>query len=170
MFKWLFNPRKQRTRQHVIADQSIHHVKGFVLDEGHTAQEVSRDYGYDLVVTTYDLEGFLEPGMVLFQVKATETLRAFSNCYVYDVDIRDYNTWITERNPVILVLFEASRRKACWLAIQKYFRENITHRPKTGAKTVRVRVPIRQVLNRRAIKVMRELKREAHLPAIGGDS
>jgi hypothetical protein len=30
-------PRKQRTRQHVIADLSVHYVEGFILEEGHTA-------------------------------------------------------------------------------------------------------------------------------------
>ena len=34
-------------------------------------------------------------------------------------------------------------------------------RPKKGVKTIRVRVPTRQVVNRRAIASMRELKGEA---------
>ena len=42
-------PRKQRTRQHVIADLSVHHVERFILEEGHTAQRLSSDYGYDLL-------------------------------------------------------------------------------------------------------------------------
>lgn len=37
MPRQIFIPRKQRTRQHVIADLSIHHVEGFILEEGHTA-------------------------------------------------------------------------------------------------------------------------------------
>jgi hypothetical protein len=45
----IFGPR---TRQHVIADQGVHHVEGFIIDEGHTAAEVYRDYGYDLVMST----------------------------------------------------------------------------------------------------------------------
>ena len=40
-------PRKQRTRQHVIADQSVNHVERFIIDEGHTAQRLEKDYGYD---------------------------------------------------------------------------------------------------------------------------
>ena len=54
-------PRKQRTREHVIADLSVHHVEGFVLAEGHTAQRLERDYGYDLVLSTYDADGYAEP-------------------------------------------------------------------------------------------------------------
>jgi hypothetical protein len=37
-------PRKQRTRQHVIADLSAHYVERFILEEGHTAQRLSSDY------------------------------------------------------------------------------------------------------------------------------
>jgi hypothetical protein len=37
----------------------------------------------------------------------------------------------------------------------------VARRPKKGAKTVRVHVPTRQVVNRRAITKMRDLKRQA---------
>jgi hypothetical protein len=76
MFKRPFGPRKQRTRQHVIADQSIHHIEGFILEEGHTAQRLEKDYGYDLIVFTYDEGGYVEPGLILFQLKASETLKS----------------------------------------------------------------------------------------------
>jgi hypothetical protein len=66
-----------------------------------------------------------------------------------------------ERWPVILILFDASRRRAYWLHVQGYFREDSTRQPRRGAKTVRVRVPRRQVINRRAIAKMRDLKWEA---------
>ena len=47
-------PRKRRTRQHVIADLSVHHVERFILEQGHTAQRLSSDNGYDLLVSTFD--------------------------------------------------------------------------------------------------------------------
>jgi len=62
MVKGIFVPRKQRTRQHVIADLSVHHVEGFILEEGHTAQRLSSDYGYDLILWTFDERGYPEPG------------------------------------------------------------------------------------------------------------
>jgi hypothetical protein len=57
-----FGPRKRRTREHVVADQAVNYVERFVIDAGHTAQRLSSDYGYDLVVFTYDEQGYLEPG------------------------------------------------------------------------------------------------------------
>lgn len=153
-------PRKQRTRQHVIADLSVHYVEGFILEAGHTTQRLSSDYGYDLLVSTFDGQGYVEPGSIYFQVKGMETLDARGADYLFDLDIRDYNLWISEKMPVILALFDASRRRAYWLAVQQYFQEDVARRPKRGTKTVRIRVPKRQAISIRAIAKMRELKRQ----------
>jgi hypothetical protein len=167
MAQKIFGPRKRRTRQHVIADQSVNHVERFIIDEGHTAQRLEKDYGYDLLLLTYDEQGYAEPGLVWLQLKAAETLRAVGSDYAFDLDIRDYNLWMLEEMPVVLILFDASGRRAYWLDVQRYFHEDATRRPKKGAKTVRVRIPKRQVLNRRAIATMRDLKWEARARVLG---
>ena len=154
----IFGPRKRRTREHVIADLSVHHVEGFILEEGHTAQRLDPDYGYDLVLFTYDVQGYIEPDEVYLQLKATEKLQAVGSDYVFDLDVRDYNLWRLVTAPVILILFDASRKRAFWLYIQRYFQEDESRRPRKGARTVCVRVPKRQLLNRRAIASIRSLK------------
>jgi len=90
-----------------------------------------------------------------------EALAASGTDYVYDLDIRDYNLWVKEKMPVIFILFDASRRRAYWLAVQQYFKESVALQPKKGAKTVRIRVPRRQTVNGRAVAKMRELKWQA---------
>jgi hypothetical protein len=161
MAQQIFGPRKQRTRAHVIADQSINYVERFIIDEGHTAQRLEKDYGYDLLLFTYDEGGYAEPGLIRLQVKAAETWQTVGNDCIFDLDIRDYNLWMLEEMPVILILFDASRRRASWLPVQRYFKEELARRPKKGARTVRVHVPARQALTRRAIARMRDLKWEA---------
>jgi hypothetical protein len=151
-------PRKQRTRQHVIADLSVHHVERFILEQGHTAHRLGSDYGYDLLMNTFDERGFVEPGSVCFQFKAKETLDATERSNAYDLDIRDYNLWIREKIPVIFILYDASRRRAYWLAIQEYFRTDTSRQPRKGARSVRIRLPRRQVVNGRAIAKMRAMK------------
>ena len=167
MASQIIGPRKQRTRQHVIADQSLNHVERFIIDEGHTAQRVGNDYGYDLLLFTFDAQGYAEPGLVSLQLKATENLPAVGTDYVFDLDIRDFNLWMAEEFPVFLVLFDASRRRAWWLDVQRYFQEEVKRRPKKGAKSVRVRIPNRQVMNRRAIATMRNLKMESRIRVAG---
>lgn len=163
-------PRKQRTRQHVIADLSVHYVEGFILEAGHTAQRFGSDYGYDLLVSTFDEQGYVEPGSIYCQVKAMETLHPSGADYLFDLDIRDYNLWIKEKMPVFLILFDASRRRAYWLDVQQYFNEDGTRQPKKGAKMVRVRVPKQQAINDRAIAKMRNLKWEAIYREEGDES
>src|SRR5262249_26023934 len=97
----IYGPRKRRTRQHVIADLAVHHVEGFILEEGHTAERTSYDYGYDLVMTTYDQHGCVEPDLIFLQIKATEQLRQVRGGYVFDLDVRDYNRWMCEKMIVI---------------------------------------------------------------------
>jgi hypothetical protein len=60
----------------VIADQSFNHVERFIIDAGHTAQRLDSDYGYDLVMFTYDEQGYLEPDSVFIQLKAAASLQA----------------------------------------------------------------------------------------------
>ena len=166
MARQFLGPRKKRTREHIIADQSVHYVEGFVLDAGHTAQRIERDYGYDLVVFTYDEVGYIEPDFLLIQVKAAQKLQRVGSDHVFDLDIRDYNLWMREETPVILILYDAFRRRAYWLHVQRYFRHSEARRPNEHARTVRVRVPTRQILNGRAIAEMRELKRKPQLRLI----
>jgi hypothetical protein len=123
-------------------------------------QRLEHDYEYDLILNTYDEQGYVEPGSVYIQLKAAETLEASGTDYVFDLDVRDYNLWMLELMPVILILFDASRRRAYWLHVQRDFRQDPAHQPQPAAKMVRVRVPKRQAVNRRAIAKMRGLKQE----------
>jgi hypothetical protein len=151
----------------VIADQSVNYVERFIIDVGHTAQRLEKDYGYDLLLFTFDEEGYAEPGVVSLQLKAAEHLQTVRADFVFDLDIRDYNLWRQEKFPVILILFDAGRGRAYWLDFQRYFHSKPARRPKRGAKGVRVRVPARQVVNRRAIMRFRALKGEIELRLLG---
>jgi hypothetical protein len=166
MTNQLTGPRKRRTRQHIIADLSAHYVQQFILEEGHTAQCLGSDYGYDLILWTFSEQGYPEPGSIYFQLKAMENLKNSGDEFVYSLDIRDFNLWMWEKTPVILVLFDATRRRAYWLYVQEYFRSNDDHSPKKGAKSVRVRVPKRQSINCRAIRSIRLLKQAAQGPIL----
>ncbi len=95
--------------------------------------------------------------MFYIQGKAAEELKESGTNYVFDLDIRDYNLWMLELMPVVLVLYDASRRKAYWLHVQDYFRRNFDRRPRMSAKTVRVSVTKRRVFNRRAVASLREI-------------
>jgi len=159
----IYGPRKRRTRQHVIADLGVHHVEGLILAEGHTAERVACDYGYDLVMTTYDSHGYIEPNQVYFQIKGSETLKSVAGAYVCDIDIRDYNLWLHEQTPVVLVLFDVARDIAVWEDIQRYFLREETRKPQRGARWVRVSIPEHHVMSRSAIASLRLRKNRGWL-------
>ena len=152
--------RKRRTRQHVIAAQSINHVERCLIDEGHVPQRIDADYGYDLTLYTFDEDGFAEPGAALLQVKASDHLTATGEVIPFDLDIRDYSLWILEKTPVFLILFDASTRQAIWLHVQSYFANGENRKPK-GRRTVRIFFPTNAVLDGSAVAEIQKIKNQA---------
>jgi hypothetical protein len=142
----------------------VNFLERVILDEGHTVQRIMSDYGYDLVMMTFDEEGYSEPGLIYFQLKASDFLEKEN--YTYDIDIKHYNLWKDESLPVILVLFNATNRRAHWVHVQGYFKES-DRRPKKGTKTVRI--PLRNVVNRRAVAKMRAMKQPTALRLYSGE-
>jgi hypothetical protein len=133
-----------------------------ILHEGHTVQRWLSDYGYDLAMVTFDEQGYAESGLVFFQLKATDVFGVVGEHCTYDLDIRHYNSWKEERLPIILVFYDALKRRAFWVHIQSYFADH-SKWPKKGKKSVRIRIPCRQLLNRRSVKKMREIKQSSTL-------
>ena len=66
--------RKLRTREHVLADLSVNHLERHVVLCGCSIQRMHSDYGYDRIMSTFDVNGEIEPGVVFVQVKATDNL------------------------------------------------------------------------------------------------
>src|SRR3954451_23753318 len=116
--------RKRRTREHVIADLSAHHVEGVVLRCGWTVERKRHDYGIDLYMETYNADGEVENGWVWFQLKATDTVKRSADGMVIllRLEWRDLLFLLNEFLPVVLVLYDAQEDKAYWLDVQEYFR------------------------------------------------
>jgi hypothetical protein len=152
--------KPRRTRQHVIASQSRHYVEGFIIDKGYTADRRRDDYGYDLFMETYDDDGYIENGEIRIQLKATDRLielkRADTLCI--DIDAKHHELWTNELMPVFLILYDARERRAYWLHVQHYFAADSSRRPKRGAKTLRVRIPIAHEFTDDTVDYMRNEK------------
>ena len=155
--------RKKRTREHVIADQSLAHIQQFVANAGFTSEAVNKDYGYDVSVNTFDENGLIEGGSILIQLKASETLTPHADGlhFAFDLDMRDYDLWKDEPNPVFLILYEAATRRAYWLFVQPYFKAPGAPKPRVNAKTVRIKVPKVNKVRTAFFRHARRLKSEA---------
>jgi hypothetical protein len=153
-------PRKRRTREHVIADQAINHVERFVYDAGFTVERYRHDYGYDLTMTTFDPDGYAEPDRVLFQVKATNSLKVLAKkrCFKFRIGMADLNNWLDEPMPVFLIVYDATRRTAYWLYVQNYFQQQPKFLAKKHRNSITVQIPARNRVTRRFIEFARICK------------
>src|SRR5437763_10649397 len=94
-------PRKRRTREHVIADLSMNFVERLIFENSYTAIRPTADYGYDLIMETYDEAGFPEPDLVFLQLKATDHLGRFEreDSLFLQLDMRDCDRWTKTEIP-----------------------------------------------------------------------
>jgi hypothetical protein len=144
--------RKQRTREHILADLSANHVEKIALGCGYAVDRIWHDYGLDLALFTFDQHGYLESGVVWIQVKASDRLEVTRDgrAALVRLERKDLLAWIADVYPVIVVVYDAARDTAYWLSIQNHFAGDQGFRQLKG-KTVTVRVPTANVLNPSAI-------------------
>ncbi|MEM6562081.1 MAG: DUF4365 domain-containing protein [Planctomycetota bacterium] len=147
--------RKQRTRQHVIADLAVNHVERQILLAGHTCEAFRYDYGLDLTVYFYS-EGRVTNGHVVVQVKASDTPRYLRTQPVvsFAPSMEDLEHWAGEWVPVFLVVYDADRDVAYWREITSVDRGS--RRP--------LHLPMDQVLDRTAVKQWHRRRDEVASP------
>lgn len=153
-------PKPRRTRQHVIAAMGLIHVLKVFIDKGHTADQPGEDYGYDLIVETFDGSGYLEDGEIRIQIKATDRLHKMRRGDFLLCRIRreHYHLWTRARMPVLLILYDAQEKKAYWLHVQDYFMEDPSRRPGGRAQTLTVRIPLANEFTERTVDSIRARK------------
>jgi hypothetical protein len=153
-------PGKRRTREHVLADLSVNYVERQVLLCGCAVQRIYSDYGYDLMMTTFNAAGEIEGGNVFFQVKATDALPLLADARAISwvLDRRDLRLWLNEAYPVILVIYDGQRDRAYWLHVQDHFADQPTPDLFLAGQTINVRVPVSRRLDRRSVQQMVQRK------------
>lgn len=155
-------PRKQRTRGHVIADWSAHHVERFVLDNGYVAERLLHDYGYDVTVITFDEEGYAESGEIKLQLKATDDISQFEVAsgghLSFKIDRVDFELWMGSIYPGFLILYDAQTRRAYWQYVQAFFSDRTHTKPTT--RSLQLHIPVVNVLRKSTIQMMRRKKAE----------
>jgi hypothetical protein len=67
--------KKRRTREHIIADMSVHYLGYLIVRCGFTFGVIEADYGYDGFIFTYDDQDEVENSNMFVQLKATDAVR-----------------------------------------------------------------------------------------------
>lgn len=145
--------RKRRTREHIIADLSINHVERIALLCGFSVERIQKDYGIDLFVHTYNRRGEVENGRILFQVKASDgTRRTRDEKHLHcRIEKADLLYWMGEREPVVLVHYDAKRDLAFWLHIQDNSPKARALTMDERGKKISLPIPYTNLLDRAAL-------------------
>lgn len=163
----LAHDRPVRTRSHCIADLGRNHVERFVLRMGHTVEGPRHDYGYDLVMCTYDYKdrtsheiGEIENGCVYLQLKATDRLTVLPDGLIiaFEIERQHLEHWSEEIMPVVLVVYDAAAEVAYWLYVQRYLRATGFKMPPRTQKGVTLHIPKDNLLDEAAVEELRRYK------------
>jgi len=145
--------RKRRTREHIIADLSVNHAERYALLCGYTVEHPRSDYGYDLLLSTYNSNGEPENGEVRIQLKATDSLFMLKDKKFVSWRIlrSDLARWLQDPFPVILIVYDARNESAYWLFVQRYFEQIAGFNLFAAPATLSIKIPVENVLDRSAI-------------------
>jgi hypothetical protein len=156
--KQVMATRKKRTREHIIADLSTNYVEYLILVNGFSVERVEKDYGYDLIMFTYDDHGEIENGQIYLQLKATDNVHLVNHQYVASpVSTKALNLWRNELLPVFFILYDAVPKMAYWLYIQAYF-EKHPNQYDLKQKYFTLQIPIANLFTEDTIRKFREYK------------
>lgn len=145
--------KKQRPRNHIIADLSINYVERLIFLCGYSVERVKYDYGYDLILFTYDEKGEIENGQVYLQVKATDSLKFGSDnkTILFCLKSSDLTLWLNEPMPCILIIYDALADCAYWLYLQAYFEALENFELSKIGDTITVYIPKTNILTQKNI-------------------
>jgi hypothetical protein len=154
--------RKRRTDEHPRADVAVKVVQLAIARAGYVSivGEQGSDYGVDLTVRTFDDDGYAENGAFHIQVKAVTRTKPLADGFTiaYGLDRRDPAHWLSEPDPVILVVYDATADKAHWVYVQRYF-ANRGFTLRDAGERVTIRLDLRDVFDLSAVREIGRLNR-----------
>ena len=124
----------------------------YFLVNGFSVERVEKDYGYDLIMFTYDNQGEIENGQVYLQLKATKNISIVDNTITFSVSVKDLNLWIKEPMPVFIILYDANLKIAFWLYVQAYY-EKRKHEMNLKQKTITLHFAKSDILNEDTMQI-----------------
>ena len=111
------------------------------------------DYGYDLLVFSFDEEGYTQPGELRLQLKASDSIKVLQgDTIVVRVQRSNLVHWLRERMPVILIAFDVSNDQAYWLDVKEYFRTLEGFNVFAQAASLSIRIPMENNCNPDAVR------------------
>ena len=163
--------RPERTREHYVDALGRNYIERLILLQGHTADEPRPDYGYDIVITTFDYKGTsdfkrgeVENGAIYVQLKSTDTMKKAkkdSAQISFPIKRRHLVYWINEPLPVVLIVYSVPDQQGYWLHMQPYLKASGFTMPPVTQEEVTVHLSMNNVVDEAAIETFRQYKADA---------
>jgi hypothetical protein len=127
---------------------------------GYSVERVRADYGYDLILFTYDENGEPETGVIYMQAKATDNLSLLADGQTITVRVRraDLELWLRESMPCILVMYDARAETAYWCHVQAHFAGQPGFDLAKAGNRVTVHIPASRILDQDAMRSIARLR------------
>jgi hypothetical protein len=111
-------------------------------------------------VNTFSEDGYAEAGDIRIQLKASDQWKFSKDgqYILFSINTKHYRYWMKQVMPVFLVLYDAGKVRTYWVYVQAYFSSDEVRKPRDNAKTVAIRVPVKNRFNRRTVEYMRKKK------------
>lgn len=153
--------RPRRTREHIQEELSRLHVQMLAAQCGFVAERVEHDYGYDLILLTYDEQGEMESAFLYIQLKAVDNLQRLllsdGQTIAYTVERRHLVLWCTEPMPVILIIYDVREQQGYWVYVQRAF-SSLLASLADDQQNVSLRIPTANRLDADAFRLFRTWK------------
>ena len=145
----------QRPQSHVYEDVSRDAVKRVFHDAGWVADNVTSDYGEDVLVSVYE-DGHVTGEFFFAQIKAVVSKRYIREGFVrYPLETSTLRRWERLPLPVILITYIPKEEASYWLSVGVYLSEHNVQPNKLTSKTLSVTIPKSNGLSVDALPALR---------------
>lgn len=152
----------QRTRSHQLESLSRNYLHGVFTDVGWTVQDLSQDYGEDLLIRIFN-SGQSSHLSFFVQAKATDHLENYLDKrrehILFPIKVDHIEHWKKFWEPVLLTIWDSKTRVTYWVCVQLHI-EKIETIKKISGKTIKVAVPIANKLDTTGVTEILEITQD----------
>jgi len=134
----------RRPRPHQLEDLSRNKLHAAFESAGWTVEDLSKDYGEDLLVRLFEAE-IATPYSFFVQAKATDNLERYrsagSGRIRFQIETGHVRHWIRFSEPVFLTLYDSKSDKTYWVCIQSALPERPLSDEEYRKKFVTIDIP-----------------------------
>jgi hypothetical protein len=158
-------PMPKRPRSHELEDMSVNQLHRVFEGAGWTVEEISKDYGEDLLVRIFERHKATQLKFFV-QAKATDHITRYLDRRggVLNVPVKAEHAeqWGGFHEPVILTIWDSRLGNTYWICVQDALAKRAQVGDSRSSKTLRIPIPCENVLNSEGLRRLCAFIRARH--------